>query len=88
MEAILKVKSSEFTDELVGKIKHILTNMKDAELTISISEYKDMGNLRDESKKEYFNRLDKGIKNFENGNVITFDGDSFESFSKHLLNEE
>lgn len=88
MEAILKVTSSEFTDELFMKIKNILNSMNGAELTISISDNKTKGMLREETKEQYINRLNESIKNYDNGNVITFQGNTFDEFSKYILNEE
>ncbi|WP_254560733.1 hypothetical protein [Dyadobacter diqingensis] len=87
MEAVLKIKSSEFTDELISKIKALLSVSKDSEVTISITDKPSLGLLRDESREEYFSRLDKSIDDFEKGNVISFSGDSFEQFVKHIAQE-
>ena len=84
MEAVLRVQSSEFTDELISKIKTLLSGTSNTEITISISEKKSDGILREETREQYFKRLDKSIENFEKGNVITFSGDTFEQFAKHL----
>lgn len=85
MEAVLKVQSSEFTDELISKIKALLSGTKNTEITISITEKSLAGILREETREQYFARLDKSIENFEKGNVITFSGDTFEQFAR-LLN--
>jgi hypothetical protein len=87
MEAVLKIKSSEFTDELISKIKALLSVSKDSEVTISITDKSSPGILRDESREEYFSRLDKSIDDFEKGNVVSFSGDSFEQFVKHIAQE-
>ena len=84
MEAVLRVQSSEFTDELISKIKTLLSGNKNTEITISITDKPSTGILREETREQYFARLDKSIENFEKGNVITFSGDSFEQFAKHL----
>lgn len=84
MEAVLRVQSSEFTDELINKIKTLLSGTKNSEITISIIERQSDGILREETREQYFARLDKSIENFENGNVITFSGDTFEQFTRHI----
>jgi len=84
MEAILRVQSSEFTDELINKIKALLRGSQNSEITISITEKHSAGILRAETSEQYFERLDKSIENLEKGNVITFSGDTFEQFAKHL----
>jgi len=84
MEAVLRVQSSEFTDELINKIKILLSGTKNSEITISIIERQSDGILREETREQYFARLDKSIENFENGNVITFSGDTFEQFTRHI----
>ncbi|SEJ22098.1 hypothetical protein SAMN05216327_107170 [Dyadobacter sp. SG02] len=88
MDAVLKIQSSEFTDELIEKIKALIRGKENSEITISISDQASNGTLREETREEYFERLEKGIKNLEKGDVITFSGDSFELFSKHLTEKE
>jgi hypothetical protein len=87
MEAVLRVQPSEFTDELISKIRALMSGLKDGEITISISEKPSAGVLRFETKEEYFSRLDKSLDNLEKGNVITFNGNTFEQFAQHLANE-
>ncbi|MCF0059227.1 hypothetical protein [Dyadobacter sp. CY356] len=87
MEAVLKIKSSEFTDELISKIRALLSVSKDSEVTISITDKISAGILREESREEYFSRLDKSIDDFESGNIVSFNGDSFEKFVKHISQE-
>lgn len=84
MEAVFKVQPSEFTDELIDKIRSLLSGVKNSEITISITETPSSGILREESREEYFKRLDKSIEDSEKGNVISFNGDSFEQFVRHV----
>lgn len=88
MEAVLRIQSSEFTDELIEKIKALVRGKENSEITISISDQASRGTLREETREEYFERLEKGIENLEKGDVITFSGDSFELFSRHLAETE
>ena len=88
MDAVLRIQSSEFTDELIEKIKALIRGRENSEITISISEHSSKGILREETREEYFARLEKAADNLENGNVVTFSGDSFELFSKYLTEKE
>ena len=88
MDAVLRIQSSEFTDELIEKIKGLIRGKENSEITISISEHSSKGILREETREEYFARLEKSIDDLEKGNVITFSGDSFELFIKHLEEKE
>ena len=87
MDAVLRVQSSEFNDELINKIKTLLEGAENSEITISITEKPSLGILRHESREAYFSRLEDSLKHLENGNVITFNGDSFDHFAKHLAGE-
>lgn len=87
MEAVLKIKSSEFTDELISRIKALLSVSKDSEVTISITDKASPGILREETRDAYFARLDKSIEDFEKGNVVSFSGGSFEQFVEHISQE-
>ncbi|MGV3601642.1 MAG: hypothetical protein ACO1N1_10585 [Dyadobacter fermentans] len=88
MDAVLRIQSSEFTDELIEKIKALIRGKENSEITISINEHSSKGILREETREEYFARLEKAMDDLEKGNVVTFSGDSFELFSKHLTKEE
>ncbi|MCF0065248.1 hypothetical protein MUK70_05710 [Dyadobacter chenwenxiniae] len=84
MEAVLRVSASEFTDELVNKIRMLLSGAENSEITISITEIPSSGILRNETRDEYFSRLEKSLDNLEKGNVISFNGDTFDQFARHL----
>jgi hypothetical protein len=88
MEAVLRVQSSEFTDELIDKIKLLLRGKENSEITISITDHQTKAFLRTESREEYFSRLEKSLQNLEKDNVVTFSGDTFEQFAKHLTDSE
>ena len=75
-------------DELIEKIKALVRGKENSEITISISDQASKGILREETREEYFQRLEKAVENFEKSNVVTFSGDSFELFSKHLAERE
>ena len=65
MEAVLRVQSSEFTDELISKITVLLSGTKNTEITISITEKQLTGILREETREQYFSRLDNSIENLK-----------------------
>ncbi|MGG7663882.1 hypothetical protein [Dyadobacter sp. BHUBP1] len=88
MDAVLRIQSSEFTDELIEKIKALIRVKENSEITISISERSSKGILREETREEYFARLERAVDDLEKGNVITFNGDSLELFIKHLEEKE
>lgn len=46
MEAVLRVRSSEFTDELINKIRALVSVSENTEITISITEKSPVGILR------------------------------------------
>jgi hypothetical protein len=88
MVATLRIQSSEFTDDLVEKIRSLLRGREHSEITINITDETSRGFHRHETREEYFARLEKGIEDLEKGNVVTFSGDSFELFSKFLTENE
>ncbi len=69
METSLRIKVSELDMDLLNKIKRLFD--KDRELTLTIRSSTDFELTRSESKKVYLQRLDKAIKNLEQGNSIT-----------------
>ena len=69
METSLRIKVSEMAMDLLNKIKRLFD--KDRELTLTIRSSTDFELTRSESKKVYLQRLDKAIKNLEQGNSIT-----------------
>ena len=58
MEAVLRIQSSEFTDELIEKIKALVRGKEHSEITISITESASRGILRKETREEYFERFE------------------------------
>jgi len=70
MEVVLKIKSNEFSDELVQQIKSLMPT-SDYTVTISISNNK---------KDAYFAKLDEAIVALENNEGSTFTLKSFEEF--------
>ena len=87
MDAVLRVKASEFDEKFFQQIKNLLGLKDDLEITISISEAS-TGILRQESKQEYFDRLLRAKEILDNNeNVVTDKADQFQEFQKFLLNE-
>lgn len=88
METIIKIQPAEFTNKLLENIQKMLKGKKNAEITISIQDKPARKKyLRQESRDEYFARLNESIKQLEKGNVISFTAESFDEFSRITLNE-
>ncbi|HEX5150019.1 MAG TPA: hypothetical protein VFW07_01150 [Parafilimonas sp.] len=87
MEATFSIKASEFDEALFEYIKGLLKRKEDLIVTISIGEQSSKGFLRNETRKEYFDRLDKAIKNLNSGYGKSFSEEELDNFSKQLLNE-
>jgi hypothetical protein len=74
MEATIKVSAEEFNEELFMRIKALLNQRADLQVTISI-------NNENEA-------LQRAIQNVENSNSLTyFSISEYEDFKKQLLNE-
>ena len=87
METVIKVHPSELTGSLLDNIKKLLKGRKNAEITISIQDKPSKKYLREETREEYFARLNESIQQAEKGNVVTFTPQAFEEFSRIMLNE-
>ncbi len=87
METVIKIHPSELTGSLLENIRKFLSGKKDAEITISIHDKPAKSYLREETREQYFARLNESIKQLEKGNVITFTAESFDEFSRITLNE-
>ena len=70
MDAILKIKASEFSDDLVKKIKSLMPN-NDYTITISITDNKEQVDQ---------NRIDEAIRSLANNEGTSFTLESFEDF--------
>lgn len=71
MEAIIKVPSSEFTEELFKKIVALLKN-RDAEITIAVNDNPATLN-KGENNDIFWSRLEKSVSEIEkdNGTILT-----------------
>ncbi len=86
MEAMIRLRASEFNESAFERIKSFLAGNANAELSIKISDEPQSFPFS-ETKEEYFERLNKSIKNAEEGKVTTFTWNEFETYTKQLLNE-
>lgn len=86
MNTTIELMSNEFNQEAFERIKSFLVNKSNAKISIFISD-KPKDFPPKETREEYFNRLDKSIKNIEEGKSVTFTWDEFEAHTKQLLNE-
>ena len=75
MNAVIKVSSFEFNEELFNNISLLLKG-KDAEVTIAVKER----NTSLESEDVYFSRLTKSIEEIERGEGILFTMEELEAY--------
>lgn len=68
METSLRIKVSELDMDLVEQIKRLFG--KDREITLTIRSAIDFGLTKPGSKKVYFDRLERAIKNLEAGERV------------------
>lgn len=80
MDAIFKIPSSEFNEELFKKII-LLLNGRNAEITIAVHENDTLDNL--ESNKDFWSRLDKSIRDIDDGKGVNFTMSDLERFVKN-----
>jgi hypothetical protein len=83
MDAVIKVSSSEFDEELFKKIKSLIKKIGNAEVTIAVTN-KTENLFRNESKKEYWDRLNKSVTDIEEGKGVVFTMDELEEYIHKL----
>ena len=71
MDALIKITSSEFNEDVFKKIKALIKSLGNAEITIAVSNKQDDA-ARRESKEEYWNRLDKSAADIKQGKGTVF----------------
>ena len=79
MDAVIKINSSEFNEEVFKKIKSLIKSFGTAEVTIAITN-KTGSMFRSESEEEYWTRLSKSIVDIEQGNGIIFSMSELEDY--------
>ena len=85
MEVNLKIQTSEFSQEIIDKIRQFISLNGESDVTISIRPKKKKS-FPKESKEAYFNRLDKAIDNLENSkNLVSFTTTEFQEFAETKL---
>ncbi len=80
MEAIIKILSSDFNEDLFIKIKKLLKG-RNAEITIAVKETEHSTSLS-ETKDEFWRRLSKSIKDIRQGKGKTFTMQELDEFIK------
>ncbi len=68
METSLRIKVSELDMRLIERIKALFG--QDREITLTIKDASDFGLTAKETKDQYFARLEKAIKNLEQGRKV------------------
>lgn len=78
MEAIIKVSSSEFTEDLFKKISDLLKG-RNAEITIALNDNVSVGSGT-ETNEMFWNRLANSVTEIEKGNGKNFTMKELEAF--------
>ncbi|MDX1942281.1 MAG: hypothetical protein SFU99_17080 [Saprospiraceae bacterium] len=85
MEAVIKIKPSELTNELVDNIKRMFGENKNVEITISVQDSHPKAYLYEQTQEEYAQRLNTAIDNIKNNeNQVLFTMEEFEEFAESL----
>ena len=71
MDALIKIPASEFNEDVFKKIKALIKSIGNAEITIAVSN-KNEDIFRNESKEEYWNRLNRSVLDIEHGKGTVF----------------
>lgn len=79
MEAVIKVSAFEFDEKLFANIKALLKNAKNAEIIIKIGGLAD-GNVLEEPESIYWNKINRSIKEVEEGKGVVFTMKEFEEY--------
>ncbi len=79
MDAIIKISSSEFNEEVFKKLKSLISSFGTSDITIAVSNSTE-NLLRTESKEQYWNRLSKSVTDLEDGKGIVFSMDELEEY--------
>ena len=79
MEAVIRVSAFEFDEKLFANIKALLKNAKNAEIIIKIGNLAD-GNVLEEPEAIYWNKINRSIKEVEEGKGVVFTMKEFEEY--------
>ena len=82
MDAVIRLHLSELTEKSISRIRDIFSKASgknDPELIISLSP-----NL---NRSEYFERLDASIKQYEEGNMVSFTMESLEQYLREDISK-
>lgn len=80
MDAVFKIKASEFNEDLFAKIKSLIKGRREAEITIVIRE--EELSLVKETPEQYVARIKKSADEIEIGKGITFTMEELEDFTR------
>lgn len=83
MDALIKIPSAEFNEEVFKKIKALLTSFGNAEVTIAVTNKNDE-RFRNESREEYWDRLNKSVVDIKEGKGTVFTMDELETYIHNI----
>jgi hypothetical protein len=79
MEAVIRVSALEFDEKLFAKIKSLLKNSKESEVIIKITN-RSAENILQEPEAEYWTKINRSIKEIEEGKGTVFTMKEFEEY--------
>ena len=86
METTISLKPSELNESIFEMLRTLATKKGFNNITISLSNKKEVNRLRKETTKQTKTRVEKALAEIEKGSsdFISFTGEEFEMFAKSL----
>jgi hypothetical protein len=85
MQIEITLGQSELTTTRIKRLFGLVKKLDNADITIHISPANVVKALRMETREEYFNRLDKAIKDIDDGNMVSLPVSSLKSYLHALV---
>ncbi len=86
MEALIKISTEEFNQELFNQLEKLVKRYKNGKMTISLKDNA-IADFDNESNEQYEARLLNSIAELDEGKGVTFTMESLEAYIKNLANE-
>jgi hypothetical protein len=84
METVFRIKTSELDSEFIKAVRALFSGEREIEITVSPTSGSTL--MAEESREEYFSRLEKAAKEVGKGKVVRFSSEEFKALSNKLDN--